>query len=332
MEVLGVALATIILFVAYGGMVGIVFGFFGMGSFLVTPALIVLGYPSRVVVGTGLAFVFGTAVIGTLRHRDLGHVDYRLGVVLILGTVFGIEIGKRAVLLLELAGIASIVVGTTYVVFLSAIGAFVVHEGKSGSVPGSNSVTRLVGPLAERVWTMSPRMNLKDGHTVSGVLVFAVAVIAGVLSGFLGVGGGFLRMPALTYVFGMSLPVAVGTNIFAVMFAGAFGSFTWAQVGGVDLSVVVPLLAGSALGARIGSALTRLIDEAEMKVSFGSLLIATGLAVALRQLADLLDMGSLRTLSFLLIVSAALVVSGLVVYSGIIALRTGTLDRPAGAD
>ena len=112
MEILGVALATILLFVAYGGMVGIVFGFFGMGSFLVTPALIVLGYPSRVVVGTGLAFVFGTAVIGTLRHRDLGQVDYRLGLVLILGTVIGIEIGKRAVLLLEVAGIASVVVGT----------------------------------------------------------------------------------------------------------------------------------------------------------------------------------------------------------------------------
>lgn len=77
-----------------------------------------------------------------------------------------------------------------------------------------------------------------------------VAVIAGARSGFLGMGGGFLRMPAVTNLFGLSVPVAVGTNIFAVMLAGAFGSFAWAQVDGVDLSTVAPLLVGCALGAR----------------------------------------------------------------------------------
>jgi hypothetical protein len=332
MEVLGVAIATILLFVLYGGMVGVVFGFFGMGSFLVTPALIVMGYDSRVVVGSGLAFVFGTAVIGTLRHRDFGQVDYRLGVVLIAGTVLGIEIGKRAVLLLEAVGVASLVVASTYVVLLSAIGAFVVLESRGTPMGRRVPVPHWLNRPRERLWSLWPRMDLREGETVSAFVVFGVAVIAGVLSGFLGVGGGFLRMPALTYLFGMSLPVAVGTNIFAVMFSGAFGSFTWAQVGGVDLSVVVPLLVGSAMGARIGSALTRLVDDEEMKLHFGSLLIAAAVAVAARQTGEILGIGSLRTVSLAVLVAAATVVSGLVVYSGVTALRSRPSDRAARAD
>lgn len=327
MEFLGVALTTILLFVAFGSMVGVIFGFFGMGSFLVTPALLVMGYDSRIVVGSGLAFVFGTAVTGTLRHRDLGQVDYRLGIFLIAGTVLGIEIGKRAVLVLESVGLAGFVVGITYVLLLSVIGGMVIMDAWGYSIEISYDFSGEWGNLKANLWHTGPELSLRDGDSVSYIAIGTVAVIAGVLSGFLGVGGGFLRMPALTYLFGLSLPVAVGTNIFAVMFAGAFGSFTWAQVGGVDLSIVTPLLVGSALGARIGSALTRLVDEDAMKSSFGFLLVAAAIAVSLRQIADLVGIDALRVISLGLLVSVALLVSGRVVYSGIAALRS---PREAG--
>lgn len=332
MELLGVALSTILLFVAFGGMVGVIFGFFGMGSFLVTPALLVIGYDSRIVVGSGLAFVFGTAVTGTLRHRDLGQVDYRLGIVLIAGTVLGIEIGKRSVLVLESAGIAGFVVGVTYVLLLSVIGGLVLMDAQGYSVgisPGQDGGWR---KLKARLWHFGPELSLRHGDSVSYITVGTVAVFAGVLSGFLGVGGGFLRMPALTYLFGLSLPAAVGTNIFAVMFAGAFGSFTWAQVGGVDLSIVAPLLVGSALGARIGSALTRLVDEDAMKSSFGFLLVAAAVAVSVRQIGDFVGIEMLRVVSLGLLVGVALLVSGRVVYSGISALRSPREAHVARAD
>lgn len=332
MELLGVALTTILLFVAFGGMVGVIFGFFGMGSFLVTPALLVMGYESRIVVGSGLAFVFGTAVTGTLRHRDFGQVDYRLGFFLIAGTILGIEIGKRAVLVLESVGIAGFVVGVTYVLLLSVIGGMVIMDAWGYSVeisPGSNGEWE---NLTTILWHTGPELSLREGDSVSYIAIATVAVVAGVLSGFLGVGGGFLRMPALTYLFGLSLPVAVGTNIFAVMFAGAFGSFTWAQVGGVDLSIVAPLLVGSALGARIGSALTRLVDENAMKSSFGFLLVAAAIAVSMRQIGDLVGIESLHAVSLGLLVSVALLVSGRVVYSGITALRSPREARVARAD
>ena len=343
MEIVGVTIGTILLLVGFGLLVGIIFGFFGMGSFLLTPALLVMGYDSRVAVGSGLAFVFGTAVIGTLRHRDFGHVAYRLGVVLILGTVLGIEVGKRGVLVLETAGLARFVVGTTYVVLLASIGVFVLAESHPRlSVPSLSDgrtetdhrgvLGERVGPILEWLWNSPPRIDIPGGGRVSIWVVLPVAILVGILSGVLGIGGGFLRLPALTYLFGLPLPVAVGTNIFSVMIAGGFGSFTWAQVGGVDLSIVAPLLVGSALGARIGSVSTRLLDEEGMKVYFGALLLSGSLAVALRQLADVLDVEVLRLLSLVVLLTAASVVSGAVLYSGIIAYRSGGATTPPSAD
>ena len=94
-ELLGLGPRVIALFVTFGFMVGVFFGFFGMGgSFLVTPALLVMGYQTDVAVASGLAFVFGTSVIATLKHRDLGQVDYKLGVSMIIGTTLGIEVGR----------------------------------------------------------------------------------------------------------------------------------------------------------------------------------------------------------------------------------------------
>ncbi len=333
MEVLGVGLATILLFVALGGMVGVIFGFFGMGSFLVTPALIVMGYPSRVVVGSGLAFVFGTAVIGTLKHRDFGQVDYRLGVVLIMGTVLGIEIGKRGVLALEVIGVAGLVVGVTYILLLSGIGLLVILEASGRESPElASRLLDVDSDLGDQLWSLDPQITPREGNEVSVWVVFGVAVVAGILAGFLGVGGGFLRMPALTYLFGMSLPVAVGTNIFSVMISGAFGSYTWAQVGGVDLSIVAPLLIGSGLGARIGTATTQLVDEDDMKIYFGLLLVAGAMAVAMRQVGDFYGIDILTDLSLVLLLGAALLVNIAVLYSGILELRPGSSSGSTSPD
>ena len=112
-----------VLFVSFGFMVGVFFGFFGMGgSFLVTPTLLILGYPAPVAIGSSMAFVFGTAVIATLKHHDLGQVDYKLGGLMFAGIVLGIEVGKMLVFGLEALGRAELVVGVAYVLLLAAIG------------------------------------------------------------------------------------------------------------------------------------------------------------------------------------------------------------------
>src|SRR6056297_945596 len=125
------------LFVGFGFMIGILFGFFGLGgSFLVTPALMVMGYSPKVAVGSGLAFVFGTSVIATLKHRDLGQVDYKLGVSMIVGTTAGIEVGKEIILHLEELGLAGSIISVTYVFLLGAIGLFVTYEALKGDSDG----------------------------------------------------------------------------------------------------------------------------------------------------------------------------------------------------
>jgi uncharacterized membrane protein YfcA len=330
---LGNGLVLPAVFVGFGVLIGILFGFFGMGgSFLVTPALLVMGYPSRVAVGSGLAFVFGTAVIATLKHRDLGQVDYKLGVAMIVGTTIGLEIGKELVVYLEHVGVAGLVIGVTYVGLLGGIGVFVTREAlKTGGADLGHDAVETDGgedeipAVARKIqsYHLPPMLSLRGGIQVSLWLILAVAFATGLLSGFLGVGGGFIRMPALFYLLGVPVPVAVGTDLFEIVFSGGIGSLLYAQLGAVDLSIVAPLLAGSAFGARIGSASTSLVDEDDIKVFFGIMLIGGAIAVAIQELGKAFDISMAQPISLVLILGAAFLVAGAVVVSSVRALQGG---------
>jgi len=332
MELLGLSLAMVGLFVGFGLLIGVLFGFFGMGgSFLVTPALLVMGYPTRVAVGSGLAFVFGTSVIATLKHRDLGQVDYKLGLLMIVGTTAGIEVGKQTVVYLEALGLAGSIISVTYVFLLGGIGAFVTYEAVKGDSDGGIDHDAAeaaadaddIPDIAKTIqsYNVPPMISLRGGVTVSLWMILGVAFATGLLSGFLGVGGGFIRMPALFYLIGVPVPIAVGTDLFEIVFSGGLGSFLYALDGGVDLSIVVPLLAGSAFGARIGSAATSIVNEDDIKVYFGLMLLGGALAVAVREIGKVYEMPILNRVSLVLILGSALLVSGAVVYSSITALR-----------
>ena len=317
---------------------------FGMSATLIALFVgFVMGYPSRVAVGSGLAFVFGTSVIATLKHRDLGQVDYKLGVSMIIGTTIGIEVGKELVLHLEELGLAGNIISVTYVVLLGGIGAFVTYEALKGGSGGG--IDHDVDPDAEvdaddipdiakkiQSYRVPPMMTLRGGIQVSLWMVLAVAFVTGLLSGFLGVGGGFIRMPALFYLIGVPVPIAVGTDLFEIVFSGGIGSFLYAQSGGVDLSIVAPLLAGSALGARVGSAATQLVDEEGIKIYFGLMLLGGALAVAIRQIGNAYGIDVLNTVSFVLIIGSALLVSGAVLYSSVRALRAEREQTVSTAD
>ncbi|WP_204365896.1 sulfite exporter TauE/SafE family protein [Haloferax denitrificans] len=343
-ELLGMSAGMLALFVAFGVLIGILFGFFGMGgSFLVTPALLVMGYPSRVAVGSGLAFVFGTSVIATLKHRDLGQVDYKLGISMIIGTTVGLEVGKEIVLYLEELGLAGNIISVTYVLLLGGIGLFVTYEalkggdggGVSHDVDGDADVDADDIPeLAKKIqsYSLPPMITLRGGVKVSLWMILLVAFATGLLSGFLGVGGGFIRMPALFYLIGVPVPIAVGTDLFEIMFSGGIGSFLYAQSGGVDLSIVAPLLAGSALGARVGSAATSIVNEDEIKIYFGLMLLLGALAVAVRQAGNYLGMGVLDYVSLALILGSALMVSGAVLYSAVKSMRAPSATGSSTAD
>ncbi|ELY33972.1 hypothetical protein C497_16362 [Halalkalicoccus jeotgali B3] len=311
------SLAMITLFVGFGFLIGILFGFFGMGgSFLVTPALLVLEYPANVAVGSGLAFVFGTSVIGALKHRDHGQVDYRLAALMTVGMTLGIELGKRVVFLLEALGSADLVISVAYVGLLAAVGVFTLWDSRT-EVDESGS------DLAGRVHSIHipPTVSLVGGNAVSVWIVLAVGGAIGVLSGLLGVGGGFLLMPAMVYGLGVPTAVAVGTDILQITVSGAYGAFVYAQAGSVALPVVGSLLAGSALGARIGAGATKLVDEGAIKGYFAAMLLAGSLSVGANELGGRLGIEALGTVSIGLVFGATVLVSTAIVFAAICALR-----------
>src|SRR6056297_177889 len=344
-EILGVGATLLGLFAGFGLLIGLLFGFFGMGgSFLVTPALLVMGYETDVAVASGLAFVFGTSVIATLKHRDLGQVDYKLGGLMIAGTTAGIEVGKVGLHWLQDIGLADTVVSVAYVALLGGIGLFITYRavGNDGDGDGVSHDAEAEGEIdpddipdvAKKIqsYRVPPMMQLRGGVTVSLWMILVVAFATGLLSGFLGVGGGFIRMPALFYLIGVPVPVAVGTDLFEIVFSGGIGSFLYAQSGAVNLGIVVPLLAGSALGARVGAGATNLVNEEDIKVYFGVMLLLGAIAVAVREIGGLLEMPILDVVSLAIILGAALLVSGAVVYSGITMLRENASASPPTAD
>ena len=334
-ELLGLGGDLIALFVAFGFMVGVFFGFFGMGgSFLVTPALLILGYPAPVAIGSSMAFVFGTAVIATMKHHDAGQVDYRLGALMFVGIAVGIELGSRLVFGLEVLGIASVVVGVTYVFLLAGIGVLFTRSamntddgendvGADGDEGEAGADDDEVPAIARTIqsYDLPPMMTLADGSKASLWTISGVGGGVGLISGFLGIGGGFVRMPAIYYVIGTSLAAAVGTSLFGGLLSGAIGAFTYGRAGVIDLGIVTALLVGSALGARIGSSATAYVDEDDVTIYFGIMLLVASLAVGLGELAEWLSMPMLDQLSFVLLIGSALFVCVTILYHGALAVR-----------
>jgi uncharacterized membrane protein YfcA len=341
---LGTSPEMLALFVGFGLVVGILFGFFGMGgSFLVTPALLMLEYPATVAVGSGMAFVFGTAVIATLKHHDLGQVDYKLGVIMITGTTLGIETGRASVYYLESLGLAGGIISVAYVVLLGGVGAMVTRDALAGDDGGGidheaadkdlseYEIPEVARTIQETV-RIPPMVTLRGDVRVSAWVITAVAFATGLLSGFLGVGGGFIRMPAMMYAIGVPVPVAVGTDLFEIVFSGGLGSYLYGQGGGVDLGIVVPLLLGSALGARIGSAATAVVDADGIKIYFGGMLLVGAAAVGVGEVGSYIGSPALEFLGLVLVIGAAVVVALAIVYTSVSSLRVTRRQQTSAAD
>jgi uncharacterized membrane protein YfcA len=335
MELLGLGPAVWLLFVSFGFIVGVFFGFFGMGgSFLVTPALLILGYPAPVAIGSSMAFVFGTAVIGTMKHHDVGEVDYKLGGLMFVGIAVGIEAGRRIVFFLDTLGQAEAVVGGIYVVVLAGIGTLFVRSARNQDEVDDDAPDDEIPEIATKIksYNIPPMVRLTDGTKASLWTISGVGVGVGVVSGFLGVGGGFIRMPAIYYLIGVPLAAAVGTSLFGALMSGAVGAFSYGLSGVIDLGVVTALLVGSGLGARIGSAATAYVDEDDVTIYFGVMLMLASVAVAFGELGSLLGMPLLDSVSFVLLVGSGVFVTSVILYYGVSSIRDGAAVRAGTAE
>ena len=286
-----------LLLAGVGFLVGLLGGFFGVGGgFLAGPMMFLVGVPMNFVVGTDLAHMTGKSIVAARRHRVLGHVDMRLGLLMVLGTVPGIEVGARIIEGLESIGSVDTVIGVAYVVILLAIGTFTAWESlralqlvrtermETEEVLAFQGVTRQM-----RRFRLPPVISLPDSgiESISLWIVLGVSFLTGLLAGVLGVGGGFIRMPMMIYLIGVPTHVAVGTDLFEVVISAGFGTVTHALKGNVDVLMALVMGTGAAIGAQIGAVSTRFFAGPRIRLFFSILPFVGATLVILRLLGVL---------------------------------------------
>lgn len=275
-----------------GFSVGVIGGFFGMGgAWMVTPGLNILGFPMAFAIGTDIAHIAGKSMISTMRHSKFGNVDYKLGFVMLVGTMVGIECGAQIIMYLERLGMVGSVVRWVYVGFLLLIAFMVfydyfkaVQKRKAGQVDAEKGAEGITWYKTFHKIKIPPMVHFKTaGFTCSAWLPITVSFVTGVLAGFLGIGGGLLRMPALVYLIGCPTHIAVGTDLFEVMISGLYGAFTYTLKGRIELIAVFVMLTGAAIGAQIGTVATKYAKGYGIRVAFGCAVLACMVSIILKQ-------------------------------------------------
>lgn len=283
-----------VLLAGIGFLVGILGGFFGVGGgFIAGPLMFWIGVPMNFVVGTDLAHMTGKSIVAARRHRALGHVDIKLGLIMVVGTIPGVEIGARIIEFLKNTGAVEQVIGGAYIVILLIISFFTAWESlralrmtRTERLPIQDALG--FEGAAERVHSIAipPMVSFPTSGIASVSLwaVIGVGFITGLLAGALGVGGGFVRMPLLVYLVGVPTHVTVGTDLFEIVISAGFGTLTHAVKGNVDILMALVMQTGAAVGAQIGAVSTRYVSGPKIRLAF-SVLPIVGAALVIARLS-----------------------------------------------
>jgi len=274
--------------------VGIIGGFFGMGgAWMVTPGLNILGFPMAFAIGTDIAHMAGKSLISTMRHGKFGNVDYKLGMIMLVGTVVGFEAGAQMVMWLERLGSVEKVVRWIYIALLAFIAWMVFHDVAKRAQKEKAAAAR--GEKLDKTATgvewhktlhkikIPPMVHLEvAGIYCSAWLPIFVSFFTGWLAGILGIGGGLIRMPALIYMVGCPTHVAVGTDLFEVAISGLYGAGTYTYKGRTELVAAMVMLVGAAMGAQVGAVATKYIKGYGIRIAFGLAVIGCALSILMK--------------------------------------------------
>lgn len=302
--------------------VGIIGGFFGMGgAWMVTPGLNILGFPMAFAIGTDIAHMAGKSLISTMRHGRFGNVDYKLGFIMLFGTIVGFEAGAQMVMWLERMGSVEIIVRYLYLVLLAFITWMVFSDVYKRRKKEKEALAagRQIDKLATGIewhktfqkFKIPPMIHLKTaGIYCSAWLPIMVSFITGWLAGILGIGGGLIRMPSLIYIIGCPTYIAVGTDLFEVMMSGLYGAATYTFKGRTELLAALIMLVGAAVGAQIGTVATKYIKGYGIRIAFGCAVIGCAASIVLKLIPTYFP-------SVKVLCDAAATVTVLVVVSGL---------------
>ncbi|MCW0181535.1 sulfite exporter TauE/SafE family protein [Zavarzinia sp.] len=287
----------VFLLLGLGGAVGFLSGLFGVGGgFLITPLLIFIGVPAPVAVGTGAQQVVATSVSGVIAHWRRGTVDVPMGIVLTLGGLVGSGLGSWAFAALRKAGTVDVVVAIFYVIFLGTIGSLMFVESASALWKQRRGTARR-RKLHQHSWLHGLPFKLrfrKSRLYISALVPLSVGFFIGILSAIMGVGGGFILVPAMIYILGMSTQVVIGTSLFQVIFVTSSVTFlqAWANQS-VDILLAMILLVGSVVGAQFGTRVSVRLKGEQLRVLLSLLVLAVGIRLSVDLLARPAELFSL---------------------------------------
>lgn len=277
--------ANVLILIGVGVAVGFIQGMLGSGGFLLTPLLIMMGISPSVAAASGVNAIVGASVSGTISHVRAKHVDVKLGLLMLVGGVIGGGLGTILVKVLRELGNLDVVIILCYVVFMAVIGVTMFVGGLTSQVQGDveettdNAVRRLLRGLP-----LQSRFEVAGVET-STLAPLVLGGVVGVLAAIMGVGGGFLLIPAMTYFLAIPMQVVVGTSLFQMLFTSASVTLMQAAVNhNVDAILAACLLVGSTLGAQLGALAAKYLKGSQLKVAFSMLV----LAMSLKFLNDLL--------------------------------------------
>ena len=282
--------------IVLGGVVGFLSGLFGVGGgFLLTPMLnIVFSVPMKIAIGSDLAQMIGTATTGAMRHRKEASIDVKLSLIMLGGTAAGVELGEQILQNLKLMGdvtllgqvvkLVWLVPMLLYMVLLAIMGVSVFIESARASriAAGGGTPQRRVGRGFFSRIHLPPMVRLEgtEGRTVPLFIIVYVAFAVGVLTGFMGIGGGIVYVPVLIYGIGCSTRMAIGTSLLVVLAGATFGTIQHALHYSVSLRLVMFIMVPGTIGACFGASLHHRLKPYHLRL-YLSLLFFGALGVIL---------------------------------------------------
>ncbi len=312
---------NVILLIIIGFCVGVLGGFFGVGgAWIVTPALNIFGFHMSYAIGTDLAHIFGKSIVATRKHSKMGNVDWKLGMISIVASIAGVEGGSQVIMVLEKVGNVGSIVRWSYIILLLGLSSFMLYDyffvrpsNKQALKKETASSTRSKANLSQRLHRIKipPMVSFPTSgiESVSLWIVLFVFFITGFLSGFMGVGGGFIRMPALVYLIGCPTAIAVGTDLMSVLFSGAYGCFTYALKGRVEIIAAFYMLIGASIGAQLGVTAVKYIRGYGIRLLFAIMIAFAGFSVVIEQIYKMTNIPVYSVIAGVLVIGSSILMT-----------------------
>ena len=264
--------------------VGILSGLFGVGGgFLMTPFLIFLGIPPSYAVANEANNILATSVSGSTTHWLKDTLDYKMGIMIVIGGTLGTIIGILTFTYFKEIGKINIVISLAYMYILAIIGTLMLVEGVS-EIDRARKKIVLKKKLHSHYWIhgLPLRMRFKKSKLYESAFTpIIIGLIVGFIAAIMGIGGAFILVPAMIYIIGMPTKLVPGTSLFVTIFVSAIVTVLHAfNYGSIDLILVSVLICGSIIGVQFGQKLGERIDSSELKTLLAILLLAVGIAIA----------------------------------------------------